>query len=449
MSWVEADIEDAVVQALQAAYGSAVTVAPATSPDDAARMLAVPPVVFVTVDGSEPEQQYVGGSQRRTVRISVVPVAMAIRGAEGATGDTTTLNALVETAVTALHGATVGPTASQWRIEAVDPWDVVPLEGAGDVVTRTVTFTAAYTLPRTTAPGVIPPPPAQWDWSYTTTSASEDATIKLTLAAGGTTDVDWGDGAVSAITSGTTATHTYASPGTYQVRLRDQSVWDTITRIEGCSSNGGFSGELKTAPAGMTVLQLSATLSIITGSLVDLPTGMTYLNLFYTSSPITGSFADLPAGMAGLHLDVTPSAITGSLADLPAGMTDIRLGGTSSPITGSFADLPAGMLYLYLNDTPSVIIGGTSPLAAIRIRYIYAQSSSESQADLDDILARLYADRALFTYANPSLNIAGGNPPPSGVYQDANPPTTGKEYAYKLVNDPDAEGFNKWTITMN
>jgi len=443
MSWVEADIEDAVVQALQAAYGSAVTVAPATSPDDAARMLAVPPVVFVTVDGSEPEQQYVGGSQRRTVRISVVPVAMAIRGAEGATGDTTTLNALVETAVTALHGATVGPTASQWRIEAVDPWDVVPLEGAGDVVTRTVTFTAAYTLP-----GVIPPPPAQWDWSYTTTTASEDATIKLTWAAGGTTDVDWGDGVISAITSGTTATHTYASPGTYHVRLRDQSVWDTITRIEGCSHNGGFSGTLKKAPAGMTYLNLYNTSSTITGSLADLPAGMTSLSLYKTSSTITGSFADLPAGMSILHLYNTPSAITGALTDLPAGMTFLSLEVTSSIITGSLADLPAGMTFLLLDYTTSVITGGTSPVAATGIRTIYV-FSSESQADLDDILARLYADRALFTYANPVLNIAGGNPPPSGVYQNANPPTTGKEFAYKLVNDPDAEGFNKWTVTMN
>jgi len=99
-------------------------------------------------------------------------------------------------------------------------------------------------------------------------------------------------------------------------------------------------------------------------------------------------------------------------------------------------------------DTPSIIIGGTSPVAATGIHIIYAYSS-ESQADLDDILARLYADRALFTYANPVLNIGGSNPPPSGVYQDATPPTMGKEYAYKLVNDPDVEGFNKWTITMN
>jgi len=106
------------------------------------------------------------------------------------------------------------------------------------------------------------------------------------------------------------------------------------------------------------------------------------------------------------------------------------------------------MLSLYLYNTNSVVSGGNNPLAAVGIRDIYVYSS-ESQADLDDILARLYADRALFTNANPTLNIAGGNPPPSGVYQDANPPTTGKEYAYKLVNDPDGEGFNKWTITMN
>ena len=27
--------------------------------------------------------------------------------------------------------------------------------------------------------------------------------------------------------------------------------------------------------------------------------------------------------------------------------------------------------------------------------------------------------------------------------------TTGKEYIYEIVNDPETEGFNKWTVTYN
>ncbi|APU89212.1 hypothetical protein Rctr71_102 [Virus Rctr71] len=74
-------------------------------------------------------------------------------------------------------------------------------------------------------------------------------------------------------------------------------------------------------------------------------------------------------------------------------------------------------------------------------------SSQSSQAQIDDVLLRLYTDRALFTWTTPILNVGGTNPDPTGVYQNASPPTTGLEYVYKLVVDPDAEGFRKWTIT--
>ena len=86
-------------------------------------------------------------------------------------------------------------------------------------------------------------------------------------------------------------------------------------------------------------------------------------------------------------------------------------------------------------------------MAAVGIQQIRVDSSSTTQANIDDIMLRLYTDRASFTYATPVLNVGGTNPNPSGVYQDATPPTSGLEYAYKLVNDPDAEGFNTWTVT--
>jgi hypothetical protein len=75
------------------------------------------------------------------------------------------------------------------------------------------------------------------------------------------------------------------------------------------------------------------------------------------------------------------------------------------------------------------------------------QNCGLSQADVDAVLAAIYARRASFTATAPSLNISGTNADPSGVYQDADPPTTGLEYVYELRNDPEAEGFKKWTIT--
>jgi len=44
------------------------------------------------------------------------------------------------------------------------------------------------------------------------------------------------------------------------------------------------------------------------------------------------------------------------------------------------------------------------------------------------------------------MRIGGTNATPSGVYQDGDPPTTGKEYIYELENDPESEGFRLWEI---
>jgi hypothetical protein len=41
----------------------------------------------------------------------------------------------------------------------------------------------------------------------------------------------------------------------------------------------------------------------------------------------------------------------------------------------------------------------------------------------------------------------GTNAAPTGAYADEDPPVTGKGMIYELVNDPETEGFNKWTIT--
>ena len=177
-------------------------------------------------------------------------------------------------------------------------------------------------------------------------------------------------------------------------------------------------------------------------------TGLTYLRAYgNTGLNVSGSLADAPAGLTQLNLGSTSSNITGSLADAPAGLTQLYLYSTSSNITGSLADAPAGLLYLNLYNTSSAITGGATAMAAVGIREIRCDSSSTTQANIDSILARLYADRAGFTYATPTLNVGGTNPDPTGTYADATPPTTGLEYAYKLVVDPDAEGFKKWAIT--
>ena len=85
----------------------------------------------------------------------------------------------------------------------------------------------------------------------------------------------------------------------------------------------------------------------------------------------------------------------------------------------------------------------TSAVALQDFRY---QGCALIQATVDAILLGLYLRRASFTNAAPTLNISGTNSVPSGVYQDADPPTTGLEYVWELAN---LGGINNWAITWN
>jgi len=97
----------------------------------------------------------------------------------------------------------------------------------------------------------------------------------------------------------------------------------------------------------------------------------------------------------------------------------------------------------------STSVSGTPNIASNTAIVNYQiQGCGLLQANVDAILAGIYARRAAFTAATPKLNIGGTNAAPSGVYADEDPPTTGKGYAYEMVNDPEIEGFHKWTITM-
>ncbi len=96
----------------------------------------------------------------------------------------------------------------------------------------------------------------------------------------------------------------------------------------------------------------------------------------------------------------------------------------------------------------------TSWAPTLMLLHYYSLVPVVTGGELDTLLAAIYAARADFPETDLDegkgiLEIAGTNAAPGGIYRDAVPPTTGKEYIYKLVNDPDGEGFNLWTITYN
>lgn len=223
--------------------------------------------------------------------------------------------------------------------------------------------------------------------------------------------------------------------------------WTTNTNWLKTNTVGNWQG---VTVAGGHVTQIDLNTNNLVGSLTGWNLGaftsMTHLQM-YSNASLSGDFSltDLPASMTNLVLDSTSSTFTGSLADLSALMV-LSLPNTSSVITGALADLPASMTYLSLHDTSSVITGGTG-VTATGIHEVYIYTLGLSQAQVDDVALWLYDNRASFTWATPIMQMGGTNAAPSGVYQDGDPPTTGKEYIYEVVNDPEIEGWPTWSVT--
>lgn len=121
----------------------------------------------------------------------------------------------------------------------------------------------------------------------------------------------------------------------------------------------------------------------------------------------------------------------------------------ASKATFDFAlsDLPAPFIALSNLSARGKVSGGDSPMKALAVQALAAQTTDMDAASKDSIIERLYADRALFTYAGHTLNISGG-PALTGVYQASAAPSTPAEKAYALVNDPNGDGFLKWVITL-
>jgi hypothetical protein len=86
----------------------------------------------------------------------------------------------------------------------------------------------------------------------------------------------------------------------------------------------------------------------------------------------------------------------------------------------------------------------------VGIANILANDNVLLSAAVDTALASVWAAFAARTAAGGTFNIGGTNEAPGGTFQAANPPTTGKEYAYELLNDSqNVNPTKKWaTVTI-
>lgn len=267
--------------------------------------------------------------------------------------------------------------------------------------------------------------------SFISTEAdSGSITPAMTLATGAPTP-EWiftdPDGTVTTYNTAS-CSHIVSGTGTTEFTLGPTTLYRYIEtlNISGDNVEGIFDTLKMGLMPNLTSLDMSGNALLDMSIAVEnLQSSLTYLNLSAN----------------------TISAITGDL-DLPSAMTNFTVTSTASVIEGSLSQLPSTMQYLQLKSTASVITGGSTAIPATGIQYMRLDDMSLAEANVDSILERLYNDRMSFTYATPYLYIGGTNDAPSGVYQDATPPTTGEEFRYKLENDPDTEGFNVWTTDL-
>ena len=185
------------------------------------------------------------------------------------------------------------------------------------------------------------------------------------------------------------------------------------------------------------------------GNNVILPTFTNITTLYLFTNSFTGDLSgwSLPASLVTLYLN--NNSFTGDLSgwSLPASLVNLYLNNNS--FTGDLSgwSLPASLvtLYLYSNSFTWTAVTGMDSAALDDFRI---QNNALSSAHCDNIVEAMYNYRASYTSATPTANIAGTNAAPGGIYQDGDPPTTGKEYIFELVNDPEVEGFNQWVITF-
>jgi hypothetical protein len=177
----------------------------------------------------------------------------------------------------------------------------------------------------------------------------------------------------------------------------------------------------------------------------SMPTG--YAGTFNSSEvsawrPAYFYLSSMPAGYAGTFDSSDVSAwrpIYFYLSSMPAGYAG----------TFNSSDVSAwrpGDFRLYSMPTAYVITITAAGFAGwITIYSFNMQSNSLLQAAVDQILADFWAGYPTRTATAGAINVSG-NASPSGVYQAANPPTTGKEYAYELKNDSTNKNpTKKWT----
>jgi hypothetical protein len=228
--------------------------------------------------------------------------------------------------------------------------------------------------------------------TVTTTSSPQTVSLTRITPTGADALVSWGDGATSTITDGNTGAtaHEYATAGAYKLTLTGFSY---VTYFNVASQP--LSGDV--------------------GSWV-LPNALTYISLFGTS--FTGNVGGwvLPSTLEQMAF-TSVSGITGDVSGWVLPSVIINMYFANTGITGDVSAwvLPANQQLLRLDGTTC---SGTPDISNnTAIRTYYMNDCALTQANVDAIIDSVYARRAAFTYATPTLRLHGTNAAPSATPQ--------------------------------
>ena len=262
------------------------------------------------------------------------------------------------------------------------------------------------------------------------------ATFDPSITTSSNVNVSWKpDDGPETVTTGTTHNFSYTpSSGSHLCMVRVAGGLGLVTAID-CNTDS------LTRIAGVRLLRSLATW------------------ISYTNSGFVVSLSDF-VGKCSKRLDLSGCDASGSISQCPASAT--LLLHYTPKVTGSLSDLSAVSLTVYLQLNPLIASASIAHLVAARDIRIYSMWSSLSAAEcVDVVINSMWASRADYTYATPSLHIGGTNPAPTGNsiapeegtdwHLDGATwiPLTPNAKAYDLVNDVNEEGFNTWTITKS
>ena len=283
-------------------------------------------------------------------------------------------------------------------------------------------------------------------------------TITLTrMTVNKPTPIYWGDGTSQTLVANSTAavTHVYAAAGSYPIVVANsRSI--TVVYLDSVKIGGMNTADLRYSP----IDYFRATL--ITGStirssdmsgwrptywhLYSMPAGTYAIDSAHMTNwrPAYWCLSSMPAGTYAIDsAHMTNWTITGYwlLYSMPAGTYAIDSAHMTNwrPSIWQLYSMPAAnSSYTFT----ALCMRAWTTLATLR-----ADGLGLDAATVDLILADIYAGRMGYTIVTPTLNLAGTNADPGGIYQAKVPPTTGMETKYELINDSADQGFHLWAIT--